>query len=397
MPTMVSGIRATSDLSTYRLRVDLADKISLLNPNANPFVLLSKKVGKVTATQPKHSWLEDELRPDKDQINYTTAYSSVASALTVDHGSYFAAGDLVQVFDHYEILKVLEVSSNILYVTRNWPGVASTATGYNAALADNDWLIRLGNVNEEGATAPSSVTTTETQVDNYTQIFRTPFELTETELNSLMHGDADLPYQTRKKGIEHARDIEKTFFWGIPSSANTGASSKPQRSMGGLWYFLKENAPAANIVSQAEITKAEFLDFIRNGFRYGSSRKVLFACPLVMSAIESWGLADLITKSSDKTYGISISNWVSPHGEIALINHKLLEGPNPGTAGGWNFLLDMEQVKYVALRNRDTKLLTNRQAPDQDSYEAEYLTEASLEVKLPEHHAVLYNVTSFAA
>lgn len=397
MATIVSGARSTTDLSTYRLRVDLADRISLLDPNVNPMTLLSKKVGKVTATQPKHSWLEDELRPEVDQINYTTAYASTATALTVDNYSYFAAGDLWQVFDSYEIMLVVSASSDgIVNFTRNWTSRSAGETGIGTALADNDYLIRIGNVNEEGATSPASVTVQETQVDNYTQIFRTPYELTETELNSLMHGDQDLPYQTKKKGIEHARSIEYAFIWGLPR-VTTGSNSKPMRSMGGAWWFLKENAPSGNLASQAEITKAEFLTWLRNCFRYGSSRKVLYACPLILSAIESWGLADLQTRSSDKTYGIAITNWTSPHGEVAIINHKMLEGPAPGTAGGWAFLLDMEQVKYVALRNRDTKLLTNRQANDADSYKAEYLTECSMEIKLPKHHGVLYNVTSFAA
>jgi hypothetical protein len=358
--------------------------------------LLSKKVGKVTAIQPKHSWLEDELRPEKDQINFTTAYTSVATAITVSDANNYAAGDLWQVFDSYEIVMVSSVVSPIVEFVRNWPGVTSGQTGFPTALADNDWLIRLGNVNEEGATAPTAKTTLETQVDNYTEIFRTVFELTETELNSLMHGDQDLPYQTRKKGIEHARELERAFFWGIPR-VTTGTNSKPMRATGGLWWFLKQNAPAANLVSQAELTKAEFLEFIRNAYRYGSRRKVLFACPLILSAIESWGLADLQTRSSDKTYGINIATWISKHGETALINHKMLEGPNPGTAGGWAFLVDMAKVKYVPLRNRDTRLLTGRQANDADLQKAEYLTEATMEIKVPSCHGVIYNVTSFAA
>lgn len=397
MPTIITGVRATGDLSTQRLKVDLAERIALLDPNENPMTLISKKMGKVTSIQPKHSWLEDELRPEKDRINWSTAIASVDTAITVDNYKYYAAGDLWQVFDSYEIMLVVSASSDgIVNFTRNWPGVSSGETGFPVALADNDWLIRLGNVNEEGATAPTPKTTQETQVDNYTQIFRTVFDLTETELNSLMHGDQDLPYQTRKKAIEHAREYEHSFIWGIPR-VTTGTNGKSMRGMGGIWWYLKENAPSANIVSQAEITKAEFLEFIRNGFRYGSRNKMFFAAPLILSAIESWGLADLQTRSSDKTFGINIANWTSPHGEIAIVNHKMLEGPEPGTAGAWGFLLDMEKIKYAPLRNRDTKLLTNRQAPDADKYTAEYLTEASMEIKTPAAHAVLYNVTSFAA
>ncbi len=398
MATIITGQRATSDLSSQRLKVDLADQIFLLDPNENPFVLISKQSGTVTAIQPKHSWLEDVLQPEKDQVNFDTGYTSVKTAITVDNVSYFAVDDLVQVFDSYEIMRVSAKSSDgIVEFERNWPGVSSGETGFPTALVDNDWLIIMNNVIEEGDTAPSAKTTQETQVDNFTQIIRTPFELTETQIASLMHAEQDLPYQTRKNGIEHARQIEYGFIWGIPNGTNTGDNSKPKRSMGGLWWYLKENAPAANIVSQTELTLAEFNEWVRNCFRYGSKRKVMFASPLILSAIEHWGQIKLQTRPSDKTFGIDTVTWVSPHGTISIVNHKLLEGPNPGTAGSWAFMVDMEMVKYVPLSTRDTKLLTGRQENDRDTNEAEYLTECCLQIANPEKHGVLYNVTSFAA
>lgn len=396
MATTITALRSTADLSTQRLVVDIADKIALLDPNENPMTLLSKRIGKRVAKQPKVSWLEDVLQPEIDAVNYSTGYASDATGIVVDNSAYFAVGDIVQVFDSYELMKVTSVGTNYIGVVRNYPGVGASVTGYNTALVDNDWLIRMGNANEEGATAPTARSTKETQVDNYTQIFRDPFELTETELNSLMHADQDLPYQIRKRGIEHMRAIEYATWFGIPSAA-TGSGGKPARTMGGIWYYMKENASAARVVSNATPSKAEFLAWIRDGFRYGSRNKVLFACPILMSAFEAWGIADLQTRPSDGTYGINITRWVSPHGNIAIVNHKMLEGPNPGTVGGWAFLLDMEKIRYVALRNRDTKLLTGRQANDQDSYEAEYLTECSLEFKNPECHSVLYGITGWDA
>ena len=396
---IVTGMRSTTDLSTQRLTVDIGAGIALLDPNENPLTLLTSMVGTVEAKQPKHSHLEDILQPEVDTITTTLSGGAADTAVVVDNISYYSVGDIWQVHDSYELIKITDVNTatNTITVARNYPGVASGHTGYPSGnLTDGDYLIRIGNVNEEGSLSPVPKTTVETQVDNYTQIFKTPFELTETELQSLMEGEADLPYQTRKKGIEHARAIEYASIWGIPGVL-TGANGKPERMMGGLWWYLKENAAAANLASQAEITAAEFLTWLRAGFRYGSSKKVLLACPLVLSAIESWGYAKLNTFSSDKTFGINITNWTSPHGDIAIINHKMLEGPLPGTAGGWAFLLDMEKIKRVYLRGRDTKLQTNIQENDRDSYKAQYLSEVSLEVKNPNCHGVLYNVTTFAA
>jgi hypothetical protein len=388
-------LKATGDLSTNRLVLDIADGIALLDPNENPFTLMTRKVGKRVAKQPKVSWLEDELQPEVDQVSVAT--NSVQKSIEVKNTTYFAIGDLVQVYDSYEVMYVQSVTATAIVVSRNYPNVGASSTGIKTDLEADDYLTILGNANEEGAAAPAAKHTVEVQVDNYTQIIRTPFELTETELNSLMHGEQDLPYETHKKAIEHARKIEYNAIWGLPSAAGVGSASKAMRTMGGLWWYLKENAATGNLANQSELTEDEFLAWIRNCFRYGSGRKVMFSCPLILSAIEKWGLAKLQTRSSDSTYGINISRWISPHGEIAIVNHKMLEGPAVATAGGWAFLLDMSKVKYVHLRNRDTKLKTNIQEPSEDRYEAEYLSEVSLQIKNPNCHGAIYNVTSFAA
>jgi hypothetical protein len=365
---------------------------------------VSKKVGTVAAKQPKHSWLEDVLQPEVDQVNLGGGYTSVATGVVVDNISYYAVGDLVRVARTNEVVKVTDksaVGSAFIVVARNYPGVGSTATGYNVALVDNDYLQIFSNVNEEGATSPTAKSTVEVQYDNYTQIVRTVFDVTETERNSLMNGEQDLPFQTRKKGIEHSRKLEYMFKFGLPGVL-TGTNGKPERTAAGCWWFIKQYAPAAQVVTQAILTEGEFNDWLRACFRYGSAQKMLYAAPLILSAIEKWGMAKLNLMTGNSTYGLNITKWVSPHGTLGIVNDKMLEGPDASTnaaigGGAMAFILDMKDVKYVPLRNRDTKLKTDIQANDADKYTCEYITEATMEIKLAADHGVLYGVTSFAA
>lgn len=394
--TITATLHSTNDLTSARLQIDLGSRIHLLDPNQNPATFVAKMANTRKAKQPAINWDTDVLRPDKDQINYSTGYASVDTAVTVDNGDYFAVGDLWQVFDSYEIMFVANTpASNVVGFTRNYPGTTSGQTGFPTALADNDWLLRISNASEEGSAAPVAQHTKEVQFTNYAQIIKTPFSLTETEIASLFNNEAQLPYETRKKGIEHEHEKERTFFWGIPSASQTGSASKLVRTAGGAWWYIKQNAPAAQVSSNASVTEAEFLSWLRNAFRYGSRRKWLFMCPLLASAIESWGLAKLQTKTPENAYGFAPMTWKSPHGEVTLVIHKMLEGPNPGTVGGWNFMLDMEEVEYRPLR--DTKLELNIQAPDEDRRDAQYLTEMSLGFGNPSHHAVLYGMTAFTA
>jgi len=51
--------------------------------------------------------------------------------------------------------------------------------------------------------------------------------------------------------------------------------------------------------------------------------------------------------------------------------------------------LDMEALTYRYLTNRDTKLLTNRQNPGEDSQVDEYLTECGLQMEQEQRHAIM--------
>jgi hypothetical protein len=71
-----------------------------------------------------------------------------------------------------------------------------------------------------------------------------------------------------------------------------------------------------------------------------------------------------------------------------------------GQYGGWAFLLDMDDIRMRTLgegdESRSTKLLKNRQAPDEDSTKEEYLTEFTLEIGNEKNHAVLKAVTAYS-
>ena len=58
--------------------------------------------------------------------------------------------------------------------------------------------------------------------------------------------------------------------------------------------------------------------------------------------------------------------------------------------GGAMFILDMDYIKRRPLRNRDTKLLPNRQLPGQDRVVFDYLTETSLQLQNEAAHGVIY-------
>jgi hypothetical protein len=379
---MISGSRDTANIQAAKRVVDMANEIALLEPDAAPLTVLMKRAQeRVKETiNPEFKFLEDELSPRFDAVNYSTGYTDGATSVVVDNGSYFRSGHVIRNTDTGEQMLVTGVSTNTLTVTRGWGTTAA------AAIADNNTIMIVADASAEGATSATAKTTQEAVKTNYTQIFRTPFEVTGTADASEQYGGKDIAYLQKKHGIEHKRDMERAFLFG--EAKNDVSGSKPIRATAGLNSFITTNRTDAS----GTLTEAEFETFCRTLFRYGSSKKVLFASPLLVSAINSWALGKLQTVSSEKTYGISVKEYLGGHGTLYIVKHNLLEQDY----AGYGMAVDTDNVRYRPLRGRDTKLKMNIQANDSDTRKDEYLTEAGLEVKLEKTHGVLYGVTSYA-
>ena len=122
-------------------------------------------------------------------------------------------------------------------------------------------------------------------------------------------------------------------------------------------------------------------------FRYGSKEKLLIAGPKLMTKINSWAIDDVLTDvSKDKTYGMRVKTLVTSYGDLQVIYDPLLAESGHADYG---MVIDPENVRYCYLDGRDTKLKTNIQENDRDGIKDEYLTECSLEVRLPKTHMLL--------
>ena len=78
------------------------------------------------------------------------------------------------------------------------------------------------------------------------------------------------------------------------------------------------------------------------------------------------------------------------HGDLSLIKEPLFRG----NSAGFLALVDLDHVAYRPLVgngiNRDTSITTNVQQADEDLRKDLILTEAGLEVTLPETHALIH-------
>jgi hypothetical protein len=275
-------------------------------------------------------------------------------------------------------------------VTRN---IAPTGVGTGTAMNSGDELMKVGTAQPENDTSKPARSDVPTKITNNTQIFRTPFEASETlRASGFQLSPNEWDRQQKNHGIEHAIDIESAGLFGKRSTTNPGSTA--DRTTAGILAHITTNQTDAG----GDLSEAEWNAFLATAFTGatgGSDRKLFLASSTVVGALNKFPASKQQTKNDETTYGMNVTTYNSPFGSIKLIYHRLLRGTK---YGGYGIVIDLDNVSYRYLANdqqsRDTKLLPNRQPNDQDGRKDEFLSECGFQVKLQEAHAVLTGVTS---
>jgi len=334
------------------------------------------------ATDPKFEWIEDELLPRFDTLG--ADLTAAATTMTVVNYSYFRAGDIVRV-NKNELVKVSTTpSSTSVSISRAFGTTAATTA------SSGEQLHIIGNVNEEGATSRALLSTVRQPKYNYCQIFRHPFGYTATAAATNVFGEKDPDMEKSKQLIEHKKDIELSFILGEPKEYTGG--THPCRATGGINYFIDTNIKDMG----GTMDEAEFEDFLRILFRYGSSERVGFLSPLFATVINGFARSKLQTRTDEKTYGITMSRYQNTGRVVELVEHKLLNNDSltdlTGIAG-WGIFLDIADLSIRYMNGRFTVLKENIQANDVDGRTDEYLSEVGLQLQLEKKHGMAVNVT----
>jgi len=402
------GLRDTASFGpsgSQERMFDVSSKVFLLDPGNNPLLTLLTSIGTVAdgvtykgSPMKKRATIDPEFKEFEDKYgevrtDLTAAVTSAtATSFSVTDASIFADGDVILAVDNTGagqeqiLITNVDVSTNTLTVVR---GQGTTAL---SSIANGSYLYRIGNSSPEGANVRTANTTVKTVQYNYCQIFRTPYALTNTAAATVMYTGDEQKYQNTKKGVEHALDIERAFWFGNRAEV-TGANGEAQRYTGGVIERIEELGSAyIQDEGGTTLTETEFIAFLRKGFQHGSTTKYLFASGTVLQSINGFASGAIRITPKDKTYGVQMSTYLSSWGTVNLIYNPLFKDDFDGQA----VLLDFDTIEYRYLAgngvNRDTKLYVNRQLPGVDALINEYLTECGLERRNFEKNALLKGV-----
>ena len=384
-PTIISGQRGHEQLNTVRVVPEVSDQILMYLPEATPLLTLTGKMReKRVVFNPTFQWLEKDQYPRVT----TAATAQDDDDTTVDvaagTGSRYAANYLLKNLTTGEVILVTTVSTDTLTITR---GIGGNA----APITIGDKLLFIGTAYEDGADIGTLKSIQEFNLFNYTQIFRTPFGFTGRDLVVELFGGRDKTTETKAATIEHKKSIEYGMFFGR-RNLSTGTH---QRTMtGGLDYFIATNAWN---VAGTPLNERTFNEFLEQGMKWGlggnmskgAGKKYLLASSRWLTEINDWAGKKLQYRVLDEQIGFAAVEYVSPHGSVMLLRAPLLDEYHPDRA----YLVDLNHLRYASLRDRDTRLLQNRQGPGIDGESHEYLSDVGIQVEFEQSHGVLMGLS----
>ena len=434
---------AASGYHTRRL-FNFSDRVADLAPDESPFFVYLSKVAKVPTDDPQFRFLEDRTKVSMTDRGFLLAgsHSIPAAGSTLTYSVDTSGGASVDWLVKGMVFAVDYTENNspetIIVRVETAPtdaGATSTFTGRTISAidgaetgADNAKCQVIGTSYAEGTGAPDVFSE---ELDNdfgYTQIFKTACEMSNTARATHYRGYAD-EFQRiwNLKLREHKVDIERAMLLGQRASQNgiqytegiCGHVIKNGTSVvndAALSY--SSGAPYFRSSTAAELTYDRILsDFevVYDPARGGTDSKLALASMPVLSFFNKLGKDSFLHTSmaynsnealanddvpnqsalrynmaeKQGSYGHRILSVDTIHGTMNLVKEPLFRQ----FASGFLMMVDLDHVAYRPLVgngvNRDTQIQTNVQSADEDLRKDMIITEAGLEVSLPETHYLL--------
>ena len=417
---------------------NFSDRIADLAPDESPFFVYLSKVAKVPTDDPQFRWLKDRNKiqmADRTfalDASHTVPAAGSTLTYTVDDGAgaapdwiikgmVFAIGETNASTNEPETAIVRVESAPVAGSTETqFTGrTISAATGSTTAVVDGQKCTVIGSAFEEGSGSPDSWSRELENGNGYCQIFKTACELTNTARATVYRGYAsewDRIWNLKLR--EHKVDIERAMLFGNAASqsginytdgivGHIIKNSQSQITGAGTQVSYTEDKGYFTTRTDAETTYdviLKDLEVIFDPARGGSSSKLALCSLPVISFFNkmassstflssAYSAANPMMSSASGSYGHKVMKVETIHGDLTLVKEPLFRGH----AAPYMCLVDLDNVAYRPLIgngvNRDTHIQTNVQSADEDLRKDMVLTEAGLEVSLPEAHA-LFNFES---
>jgi len=437
-------------MDSNRRLFNFGDRVAELAPQQSPFFVYLSKVAKKATDDPVFKFLEQRHQWQRRNFHIATAVTanavaaaSVVTPITIDPKCYYnndgtvsptevsAQGFLVKgamvaiecswdadgagagaAKDGIMNAKVTTAGTVVTPVSfysndgTTFETFDDTDTTETLAIADNAKGQIIGSSYEEASTSPDGWQDSLADKEGYCQIFKTGMNIfSGTAMATRYRGIADEYKRVwQEKLMEHKMDLEQAFLFGMGSAGSkTATADTTTRYTHGILPYTRQYGKVYNF-SYSSSGYDAFLDAMEDFFAVesgNSGNKLVLASRKVITYLNKLGAGSFMNNSvGSSQYSLDINSIPGAFGhQVTMVNtifgnlHFVAE---PLLRGPWEdycVCVDMKNVAYRPLSgngiSRDTFIETNVQANDMDGRKDQIITEAGLEISLPETHAIL--------
>jgi hypothetical protein len=440
-------------LDDTRRQFNFGDRVAELAPQQSPFFVYLSKVAKKATNDPVFKFLEQrhqwqrrnfevhtaftaseefavaEVLNDAEDIVFTCKYDEYGKVASASQCSFLLPGQVIAMKGDDGVVYYLQISASATVATGTSPTLAGTTIGHDTD--DNKTTIEglaltaigkaipngtvfsagnkcqvVGTAFAEGTDSPIGWEDKLYDREGYCQIFKTGMNIfSGTALATEYRGIAN-EFQRiwQDKLMEHKMDIEQAMLFGMGSASNeTSAGTAPTRYSWGILPYTETYGKVYNM-SYSSSGYDAFLDAMEDFFAPESGNsgdKLVLASRKVITYLNKLGSGSFLNNSVGSSqyrldvqtipgaFGHTVTMVNTIFGNLHFVQEPLLRGP-------WEdycVAVDMKNVSYRPLVgngvSRDTYIETNVQDNGVDGRQDQVITEAGLEISVPETHAIL--------
>ena len=413
---------------------NFGERVSELAPQQSPFFVYLSKVAKESTDDPVFKFLEQRHQWQRRNFVVQTDGAAVSKGadtsykLTCDYDKYgnSVASAAPQFLIVGQVLRIAGKAVKVKSIENIGDGVGAAYDGGNTAankLTRTDITVTaleaiaeadietgakgqvIGSAWGEGTNDPDGWKDELYSREGYCQIFKTGIQLfSGTALATRYRGRPDEYRRVwADKLMEHKMDIEHAMLFGVGASNAESAGDAPGRYTHGIVPYTEANGKVMTM-SYSSSTYDTFIDHMESFFAPetgNSGDKLVLASRKVMAWLQKLS-GDGFLKNTVGTsqYNLDVQNIKGQFGhEVTKVNtifgnlHFVAEPLFRNQDENIALAVDLANVKYRPLVgngvSRDTHIMTNVQNNNVDGRKDMILTEAGLEISLPETHGIL--------
>ena len=417
------------DMDNNRRIFNFGERVAELAPQQSPFFVYLSKVAKKATDDPvfkfleqRHQWQRRNFTvhttvgstthtadgaADSDVFKLECGYDSTGQIAANQQPLFLLEGQVIAIKADDGSVNNFKISGTPDLGT---PGEAeidviplNTHTAVYTSGAEGQVI---GSAFAEGTDTPAGWEDSLSDSEGYTQIFKTGMNLfSGTAMATRYRGIGDEYKRVwTEKLMEHKMDLEQAFLFGLGSAGNATATTDTiLRYTHGIVPYTEANGKVYNM-SYASSGYDAFLDAMEDFFAPesgNSGNKLVLASRKVITYLNKLGSGSFMNNSIGAAqYSLDVTNIPGAFGhQVTVVNtiygnlHFVAEPLLRGPWEDYAVAVDMGNVAYRPLVgngiSRDTYIETNVQDNSTDGRKDQIITEAGLEISLPETHAVL--------